>query len=65
MGARGDGGDARRAIVGGPETVRRGVEAFVERTGADELMVVGPIYDHARRVHSFELLIAGARAGAV
>lgn len=44
------------AIVGGPETVRRGVEAFVDRTGADELMVVAAIYDHAKRVRSFELL---------
>ena len=44
------------AVVGGPETVRRGVESFVERTGADELMVVAPIFDHAKRVHSFEVL---------
>jgi luciferase family oxidoreductase group 1 len=45
------------AIVGGPETVRRGVDAFVERTKADELIVVGTIYDHAKRVRSFELLM--------
>jgi len=44
------------AIVGGPETVRRGVEGFVERTGADELIVVGTIYEHTKRVRSFELL---------
>jgi luciferase family oxidoreductase group 1 len=49
------------AVVGGPDTVRRGVESFVERTGADELMVVGPIYDHSRRVHSFEVLMQATR----
>jgi luciferase family oxidoreductase group 1 len=49
------------AVVGGPVTVRRGVESFVERTGADELMVVGPIYDHSRRVHSFEVLMQATR----
>jgi hypothetical protein len=37
------------------------VESFVERTGADELMVVGPIYDHSRRVHSFEVLMQATR----
>jgi len=45
------------AIVGGPETVRRGVESFVERTGADELMVVSSIFQHAKRLHSFEVLM--------
>jgi luciferase family oxidoreductase group 1 len=49
------------AIVGGPERVRRGVEGFVERTGADELMVVSTIYDHAKRVRSFEVLMEAMR----
>jgi luciferase family oxidoreductase group 1 len=49
------------AVVGGPETIRRGVESFVARTGADELMVVGPIYDHAKRVRSFEVLMEAVR----
>ncbi len=49
------------AIVGGPETVRRGVESFVERTGADELMVVSAMYDHAKRVQSFEVLMEAMR----
>lgn len=51
------------AIVGGPETVRRGVEAFVERTGADELMVVSTVYEHAKRVRSFEVLMQAIRDG--
>src|SRR5438094_5036512 len=33
------------AIVGAPETVRRGLEDFVSRTGADELMVTANIFD--------------------
>ena len=44
------------AIVGGPETVRQGLADFVERTGADELMVTAQIHDHAARLRSFEIL---------
>jgi luciferase family oxidoreductase group 1 len=49
------------AVVGGAEAIRHGVESFVARTGADELMVVGPIYDHAKRVRSFEVLMEAVR----
>ena len=48
------------AVVGSPDTVRRGLEAFIRRTGADELIVTAQIYDHAARLRSFELL-AGLR----
>jgi luciferase family oxidoreductase group 1 len=44
------------AVVGSPETVKRGVEAFVARTGADELMVTAQVFDHAARVRSYEIL---------
>jgi luciferase family oxidoreductase group 1 len=44
------------AIVGGPDTVRRSLEDFVSRTGADELMVTANIFDHARRKRSFEIV---------
>ena len=44
------------AIVGGPDTVRRGLEAFVGRTGADELMVTANIFEHAKRKRSFEIV---------
>ena len=43
------------SAIGAPETVRRQMQAFVERTGADELMVTGQIFDHAARVRSFEI----------
>lgn len=44
------------AVVGSSETVKRGVEAFIARTGADELMVTAQVHDHAARVRSFEML---------
>ncbi|XXY20341.1 LLM class flavin-dependent oxidoreductase [Sorangium sp. So ce216] len=43
------------SAVGSPETVRRGLEAFIERTRADELMVTSQIFDHAARMRSFEI----------
>jgi luciferase family oxidoreductase group 1 len=48
------------AFVGSPDTLRRELAAFTEQTGADELMVVASIYDHAARLRSYELL-AGLR----
>jgi luciferase family oxidoreductase group 1 len=51
-----------QSVVGSPETVRRGVEAFVRRTGADELMVTAQMFDHAARVRSFEILAEANRA---
>ena len=44
------------AVVGAPETVRQGLRAFAERTGADELIVTAQIHDHAARLRSFEIL---------
>jgi len=44
------------AVVGSPETVRRGLEEILEQTGADELMVVSAIYDQAARLRSYEIL---------
>ncbi len=45
-----------RSIVGSPATVRAGMEALVAETKADELMIVSDVYDHARRLRSFELI---------
>ena len=44
------------SIVGSPETVRAGIERFLERTNADELMIVSDIFDHTARLRSFELM---------
>jgi luciferase family oxidoreductase group 1 len=53
----------REAIVGSPETVARGVEAFLARTHVDELMATGAIFEHAARLRSFELLAGIAATG--
>jgi alkanesulfonate monooxygenase SsuD/methylene tetrahydromethanopterin reductase-like flavin-dependent oxidoreductase (luciferase family) len=50
----------REAVVGSPATVQRGIAAFLQRTGVDELMVTAAIYDQAARLRSFEL-VAQAR----
>jgi luciferase family oxidoreductase group 1 len=44
------------SIVGGPETVRHRLRAFIASTGADELMVTAQIFDHDARKRSFEIL---------
>jgi luciferase family oxidoreductase group 1 len=49
------------AVVGSPQTVRDGLIAFAQSTGADELMITSSIYDHAARLRSFEIA-AGTRA---
>ncbi|HEY0946788.1 MAG TPA: LLM class flavin-dependent oxidoreductase [Opitutaceae bacterium] len=46
----------REAIVGAPETVRRGIGSFLQRTRVDEFMVTAMIHDHTARLHSFELV---------
>ena len=46
------------AVVGGLDTTRRGLDAFAERTGADEFMVTSNIFDHAKRKRSFAILAA-------
>jgi alkanesulfonate monooxygenase SsuD/methylene tetrahydromethanopterin reductase-like flavin-dependent oxidoreductase (luciferase family) len=48
------------AAVGSKETVRAGVKAFIERTGANELMITSQVFDHAARLKSYEIL-AGLR----
>ena len=47
----------RQAIVGGPDTVRRALDAFIASTSADELMITSHVYDHGARLRSYELLV--------
>ncbi len=44
------------SAIGSPTSVKATTEAFVARTGADELMVTSQIFDHAARVRSYEIL---------
>ena len=43
------------SFVGAPDTVARNVQSFLKMTQADELIVSGHIFDHAARLHSYEL----------
>ena len=44
------------AIIGGPETVRAGVEELIERTSADELMLTTMVHDPADRIRTLEIV---------
>ncbi len=44
------------SIVGGPETVRAGLERLLAETGADELMVAAAIHDGDARLRSYQIL---------
>jgi luciferase family oxidoreductase group 1 len=51
--------------VGGPETVRRGIAEFVDKTGVDEVILTGNIFDHQKRLRSFEIAAEAVFAKAV
>ncbi|MBY0509472.1 MAG: LLM class flavin-dependent oxidoreductase [Rhodospirillaceae bacterium] len=44
------------AVVGAPDTVQARLAEIIRQTGADELMVVTSIYEHAARLRSYEFL---------
>ena len=44
------------AVVGSPATVKAGLDAFIARTGADEVIAANQVFDHAKRLASFEIL---------
>jgi luciferase family oxidoreductase group 1 len=43
-------------VYGDPETVRAGLDALVERTGADELVITANAHTPAARLRSYELI---------
>ena len=47
-----------RTVIGSPATVRAQIEQLVEDSGADEVMAVSNIHDHAARLNSYALLAA-------
>lgn len=49
------------SVIGGPDTVRAGLRALLDRTHADELMIVSDVYDPDARLRSFELIAEAAR----
>jgi luciferase family oxidoreductase group 1 len=44
------------AAIGSPETVRARLKALVDATRADELILTAQVFDHAARLHTFEIL---------
>ena len=44
------------SFIGGPETLERQLDEFLEETKADELMVTGNIYDFEERLKSHQIL---------
>lgn len=43
-------------LVGTQETIRGGLQRFIEKYRTDERMVTGHIFDHAARLRSFEIV---------
>ena len=48
----------RVSFVGSPGTVAGQMRDFIDRTNADELIIVSHIYDHAARLRSYEIAAA-------
>jgi luciferase family oxidoreductase group 1 len=46
----------RRAIVGAPAAVKKGIEELADLYGAEEVMIVTITYEHADRRRSYELI---------
>ncbi len=43
------------SAVGAPDTVKQAVERFIDRTGADELIIAGSVFDQAAREKSYSI----------
>ena len=44
------------SAIGDAATVKAEIDGFVQRTGADELMITSQIYDHEARLRSYEIV---------
>jgi luciferase family oxidoreductase group 1 len=44
------------SFIGTPEKVHHEMQQFLHETQVDELMITTPIYDHAARLHSYEII---------
>ncbi len=49
-------GNLSASITGGPETVRRGLEGLLAKTGADEIIINAMIFDPIARMRSYEIV---------
>ncbi|ALI98040.1 LLM class flavin-dependent oxidoreductase [Rufibacter tibetensis] len=46
----------RYSFIGGPKTIQEELQAFLNETGVDEIMVGSNMYEHTARVHSYEII---------
>lgn len=46
----------RFTFTGGPDKIGMELQRFIEVTGADELMITSPIYDHEARMESYRIV---------
>ena len=49
------------SAIGSPETARKQMQEFVDRTTPDELIVTAQVYDHQARLRSYQLLMDAVR----
>ena len=49
------------SAIGSPETARRQIDEFIDRTKPDELMVTAQVFDHQARLRSYRLLMEAVR----
>ena len=54
-GTLGAGSPPSKAVLGGPETVRAGLERFMAEQGPDEIIITAQIFDQAKRIRSLEI----------
>jgi alkanesulfonate monooxygenase SsuD/methylene tetrahydromethanopterin reductase-like flavin-dependent oxidoreductase (luciferase family) len=43
-------------FIGNANTVKEGLQNFLDETQVDEIMVASYIYDNAAKIHSYELI---------
>ena len=46
----------KSTIIGNPQEVKEKLQAFLEETGADEMIINSTIYDHKARLRSYEIV---------
>jgi alkanesulfonate monooxygenase SsuD/methylene tetrahydromethanopterin reductase-like flavin-dependent oxidoreductase (luciferase family) len=51
----------RCSAVGSLQTVRKGMQYWLDQTGANEVIITGQIHDHHARLRSFEIAAEAAK----
>ena len=47
---------SKASVVGSAAAVHEGIDSFVKRTGADELIITCQIYEHEKRLQSYSIV---------